>query len=423
MIITAGYCIHPQHSLLAQMRTFAEGIISRLARPSYPGNFHTSAPFHVPRLSAIASIMSDQSSAWLTYSSDSTCSASPIASLDVKDAASKRQSWMTSQSLSRRPSIFSRVSGTPTTRISGAPGGHCSRGTLPIVVGLAASGGQLSSTCTPSEPSFPSRADRHKLSISSLVPAFKGRKDQDRHQWHHRDEQPRSASRVFLLPSPTLTYPPPVLHVWPEAVNMDPHHPSQGLNLSDLLAALSSPEDGSRKMAAFKLQSLINDPSFAEHFVIAGGLPKLRALILEASGNTLAYGLASFARLLEVDQGWEAATDQIVEKAREEITGRKSVETNRASGSRTGGLPTIGQYPQRSDGDFGVYCLATVPRRPILSGQARPQCGRISGLEARNCRLPAIFGDAGNETILRRPCFMRECTTTDQFAYAGCYYK
>lgn len=97
---------------------------------------------------------------------------------------------------------------------------------------------------------------------------------------------------------------------------MDPHNPTQSPNLADLLISLSSREDASRKMAAFKLQSLINDPSFAEHFVIAGGLPQLRTLILESSGNTLAYGLASFARLLEVDQGWEGVNDEVVEKAR-----------------------------------------------------------------------------------------------------------
>ena len=97
---------------------------------------------------------------------------------------------------------------------------------------------------------------------------------------------------------------------------MDPNNPTLSPNLADLLTSLSSQEDGSRKMAAFKLQSLINDPSFAEHFVIAGGLPRLRTLILESSGNTLAYSLASFARLLEVDQGWEAVNDSVVEKAR-----------------------------------------------------------------------------------------------------------
>ncbi|EXJ78208.1 hypothetical protein A1O3_09369 [Capronia epimyces CBS 606.96] len=86
----------------------------------------------------------------------------------------------------------------------------------------------------------------------------------------------------------------------------------QSPNLADLLSSLSSHEDAGRKMAAFKLQSLINDPSFAEHFVLAGGLPLLRSLILESTGNTLAYSLASFARLLEVDQGWEAVDDRVV---------------------------------------------------------------------------------------------------------------
>lgn len=97
---------------------------------------------------------------------------------------------------------------------------------------------------------------------------------------------------------------------------MDIPNQAQSPNLSNLLTGLFSHEDASRKMAAFKLQSLINDPSFAEHFVVSGGLPRLRSLILESNGNTLAYSLASFARLLEVDQGWEAVNDQVVEKAR-----------------------------------------------------------------------------------------------------------
>ncbi len=86
--------------------------------------------------------------------------------------------------------------------------------------------------------------------------------------------------------------------------------------MAELLAKLSSTEDANRKMAVFQLQSLINDPSFAEHFVLKGGLPKLRSLILTSSGNTLAYSLASFARLLDVEQGWEAVDDQVVEKVR-----------------------------------------------------------------------------------------------------------
>ena len=76
----------------------------------------------------------------------------------------------------------------------------------------------------------------------------------------------------------------------------------------------SSDLDATRKMAAFKLQNLINDPSTAEYFVAHGGVTKLREIILQCSGNTLAYGLASFAKLLEVDQGWQGVDETVVQK-------------------------------------------------------------------------------------------------------------
>jgi engulfment and cell motility protein 1 len=95
---------------------------------------------------------------------------------------------------------------------------------------------------------------------------------------------------------------------------MDQSNPTSTPNVSELLKSLGSRDDPTRKMAAFRLQTLINDPSFAEFFVHQGGLPKLRLLVLESSGNTLAYGLASFARLLDVDQGWEAVDNAVVEK-------------------------------------------------------------------------------------------------------------
>lgn len=91
---------------------------------------------------------------------------------------------------------------------------------------------------------------------------------------------------------------------------------SQGTDVASLLSALSSREDASRKMAVFKLQSLMNDPAFAEQFVAKGGLKKLHDIVLVTSGNTQAYGLASFARLLEVDQGWEGVDEEIVEKVK-----------------------------------------------------------------------------------------------------------
>ena len=88
----------------------------------------------------------------------------------------------------------------------------------------------------------------------------------------------------------------------------------EGINISDLVERLGSDEDAVRKMAVFKLQGNIGDPSFADIFIAEGGLSKLRYLTLRTSGNTLAYSLTSLARLLEVDKGWEFVDQQVVER-------------------------------------------------------------------------------------------------------------
>lgn len=72
-----------------------------------------------------------------------------------------------------------------------------------------------------------------------------------------------------------------------------------------LLDRIRSDDDAMRKMAVFKLQSSINDPSFSYEFISSGGLNELRKLIMITSGNTLAYSLQSLTRLLEVDMGWD----------------------------------------------------------------------------------------------------------------------
>ena len=86
------------------------------------------------------------------------------------------------------------------------------------------------------------------------------------------------------------------------------------INVSELVERLGSDEDAVRKMAVFKLQSNIGDPSFADVFILEGGLTKLRYLALHATGNTLAYSLTSFSRLLEVDKGWEYVNQDLVER-------------------------------------------------------------------------------------------------------------
>ncbi|KAL6720765.1 hypothetical protein ACLMJK_002690 [Lecanora helva] len=88
----------------------------------------------------------------------------------------------------------------------------------------------------------------------------------------------------------------------------------ESINVSELVERLGSHEDAVRKMAAFKLQSNIGDPSFADVFILEGGLNKLRYLTLKATGNTLAYSLSSFSRLLEVDKGWEYVNQDLIER-------------------------------------------------------------------------------------------------------------
>jgi hypothetical protein len=88
------------------------------------------------------------------------------------------------------------------------------------------------------------------------------------------------------------------------------------VNVHEVVERLGSEQDAMRKKAAFGLQSFIGDPSFAEQFIAEGGLVNLRLLVLRASGNTLAYSLASLAKLLEVDKGWDYVDQELVERVR-----------------------------------------------------------------------------------------------------------
>ena len=278
-------------------------------------------------------VASENSSDWVSYSSGSSRSASEGVNSSVGLLSTlKRNSWLTSyfhpHQLLARPSLRSRRNG----KHNGAGKAHLG-GVDPLPEAAAAAGLQSrvaqSNSKTeplpkPKVPDLPQ--NRSQLSTTDQTYTFAPSHRHARNRVpsllnnpsdnQHGDAQP--TPRVYLLPSPSVTCPGllPHVHVWSSVAKMDPNNPTQSPNLADLLTSLSSHEDANRKMAAFKLQSLINDPSFAEHFVISGGLPKLRALILGSTGNTLAYSLASFARLLEVDQGWEAVNDQVVEKAR-----------------------------------------------------------------------------------------------------------
>ncbi|KAL8992245.1 MAG: hypothetical protein Q9188_007632 [Gyalolechia gomerana] len=132
------------------------------------------------------------------------------------------------------------------------------------------------------------------------------------------------------------------------------------MDVVELVRRLGSDEDASRKKAAFKLQSNISDLSFADDFISHGGLPKLRYLILQATGNTLAYSLASFARLLEVDRGWDYVNQDVVERVVELVVTHPLVNILRGAMAILGAIVAHQYSPSASSsrsGSFGFRAL------------------------------------------------------------------
>lgn len=131
----------------------------------------------------------------------------------------------------------------------------------------------------------------------------------------------------------------------------------ESINIPELIERLGSDEDAVRKMAVFKLQSNIGDPSFAEVFISDGGLTRLRYLTLHATGNTLAYSLTSFSRLLEVDKGWEYVNQELLERVSSFclISGQQ-VKLN-CTGCRSRRHPPTGQHSSWGHVHSCIDCL------------------------------------------------------------------
>jgi engulfment/cell motility protein 1 len=90
---------------------------------------------------------------------------------------------------------------------------------------------------------------------------------------------------------------------------MDDQH-----DVAALIKGLLADNEGPRKYAVFKLQTLLGDPSFADAFIQGDGLYALRQAVLETTGNTQAYALGSLDALLELDTGWDAVDSAVIEK-------------------------------------------------------------------------------------------------------------
>lgn len=157
----------------------------------------------------------------------------------------------------------------------------------------------------------------------------------------------RDSGSVLALPSPALAA-------------MDQ------ADIPAMLNRLASSEAAIQKMAVFKLQSSINDPSFADIFISSGGLLILRRLIMNTSGNTLAYSLQCLSRLLEVDMGFEifenAGAGELVERIVELIITNPLVNILRGAMAILVSLVGHAQSVQeeekrRSAGAFGFRAL------------------------------------------------------------------
>lgn len=162
------------------------------------------------------------------------------------------------------------------------------------------------------------------------------------------------------------------------------------INVSELVERLGSDEDAVRKMAVFKLQSNIGDPSFADVFILEGGLAKLRYLALHATGNTLAYSLTSFSRLLEVDKGWDYVNQDLVERVVLLLVLLVLLLTISAGG-RACCHPSTGQYSPRCDVN---PCLHRFTSLHKYKPTPRIRLLWFSCFEARHRRTPSVFGDA-----------------------------
>jgi hypothetical protein len=134
------------------------------------------------------------------------------------------------------------------------------------------------------------------------------------------------------------------------------------INISDLVSRLASDEDSVRKMAVFKLQSVIGDPSFADLFINEGGLPRLTTLTLQANGNTLAYALTSFSRLLELDKGWDNVSQELIERVSLHVESHPMPQpflltTWNIPGRPAHCHPALGEHSSQRSLGSGCHCL------------------------------------------------------------------
>ncbi|KAI9885531.1 MAG: hypothetical protein M1823_002670 [Watsoniomyces obsoletus] len=189
------------------------------------------------------------------------------------------------------------------------------------------------------------------------------------------------------------------------------------VNVRELVDRLSSPQDGLRKKAAFGLQSHIGDPSFADVFIAEGGLVRLRLLVLESNGNTLAYSLTSFSKLLEVDKGWDYVNQELVERVVELVVTHPLVNILRGAMSILVAIVSHSQHGSSSEhiasplGTFGFRALK--PALAVYPEFLEMLVSRLSSADHALCAnalqlINSLMRDAmTDESDLEWPKFIR----------------
>ncbi|KAF2201115.1 hypothetical protein GQ43DRAFT_372248 [Delitschia confertaspora ATCC 74209] len=183
------------------------------------------------------------------------------------------------------------------------------------------------------------------------------------------------------------------------------------LSVPELVQRLSSDEESVRKMAAFKLQSAIGDPSFADIFIFEGGLPKLRFLALHSTGNTLAYCLTSLSRLLELDKGWDHVSDDLIKRVVDLVVAQPLVNVNRGAMSV---LAAIVGHPNRRNSQPGLTGFQRLKPAVELQPQFLPMLvEKITSADHALCAnslqlINALMRDAISNDDFEWPKFIKQ---------------
>eukprot|EP00834_Sanchytrium_tribonematis_P000994 NODE_21_length_42443_cov_0.822808.p5 type:complete len:737 gc:universal NODE_21_length_42443_cov_0.822808:29075-26865(-) len=88
---------------------------------------------------------------------------------------------------------------------------------------------------------------------------------------------------------------------------------SPAIESKEAIEKLKSSDVAAIKLTMFALQKRLRERDYVNEFVAKEGFLAVKKVILEASGNTLAYALVALNNLMEMDSGWDTFEDKFIE--------------------------------------------------------------------------------------------------------------